>query len=93
MGDANLCSEKWDNPKFLHKKVSSILRNALEQNGIVTNNIGITYTADHAHGDNEFAESAIDHVYNSSSISDKIQINKLSNSSSDHVPVSVKYII
>ena len=85
IGDANLCTEKWDNAKLLHKKVSTILRNALEPNDLVSNNVGITYTADHTHGDNKYSESAIDHVYNSRKISDRIQISKLCNSSSDHV--------
>ena len=74
MGDANLCSDKWNEPGYAKKNISKILRNTLDQNDMVTQDIGITYVADHAHKDNIFSESSIDHVYNSESLSDKIVI-------------------
>ena len=91
VGDANLCTEKWDDKDFLHKNVAEILRTSLDQNGLKVNNIGITYTADHTQMNNTIAESAIDHVYNSHRISKKLTINKLNNNASDHLPVLVKY--
>ena len=52
--------------------------------------VGTTYAADHAQSNNQIAESSIDHVYNSCNMTNKITINKLDNSSSDHVPVVVR---
>ena len=43
MGDANLSSLKWNNAKFLNKNVSIPLRNVLDQNGLVYNEVGVTY--------------------------------------------------
>ena len=45
--------------------------------GLKINDIGITYTADHAQKNNTIAESAIDHVYNSQDMSLSIEIKKL----------------
>ena len=87
MGDANLDAIKWNDRNFPHKNVSIPLRHTLQMCGLKVNDIGITYTADHALKNNKIAESAIDHVYNSENLSLKIVIKKLSNATSDHVPV------
>ena len=59
LGDANLDSNKWDNPKFLDKKVSKNLRNVLDRNGFQFNKIGNTYFADHAQANGNVAESRV----------------------------------
>ena len=63
MGDANLCSQKWNNVKFLNKNVSIPLRNVLDQNGLINKEVGVTYQSDHLQVNGQIAESALDHVY------------------------------
>ena len=42
LGDANLCSMKWDYPGFLHKQISDELRETLLQCGLELSQIGTT---------------------------------------------------
>ena len=35
LGDANLCSNKWNEDEFVNKNVATILKNVLEQEGLV----------------------------------------------------------
>ena len=86
-GDANLCTLKQLDNGFLHKNVSIPLQNCLTRCGLVVNQIGLTYQADHSLPDGSIPSSAIDHVYSSKSLDDLIQINKLPNSSTDHLTV------
>ena len=58
--------------------------------GMIINQIGTTYQADHAGKDGNVAESAIDHVYHSTSINDQIKVHKLSISAACLVPISRK---
>ena len=87
MVDANLCTNKWDDAKFLYK---IILREVLEQSGITVRNVGNTYMADHMQKNGYIAESAIDHVYSSHSITNSTTIKTLNKGSSDLVPVIVE---
>ena len=48
MGDANFCSEKWNDIDFTHKRASKILKSTLQQRGIDVINVGVTYKAYHA---------------------------------------------
>ena len=48
LGDANLNSNKWDDPGFLHVKVATVLRYILDQNGLTVFNLRDTYLANHA---------------------------------------------
>ena len=63
MGDANLCTEKWNDPKFLKKKVANVLKNTLQQCGIRVHDVWKSYMADHVQQNMEISESALDHVY------------------------------
>ena len=83
---------KWIEPNYLNKKIANQLINCLQQNGIVSENVRTTFMADHMQTNGDIAESNIDHVYASKSVSQRIsKIRTLDNSSSDHYPVLVKY--
>ena len=47
MGDANLCSDKWNDPGFKNKTVAESLRSMLTQCGLKLRDLGSTFTADH----------------------------------------------
>ena len=34
IGDANLCSDKWNNPKFIHQMVADELKSTIKQCGL-----------------------------------------------------------
>ena len=87
IGDANLCSMKWNNPDFLNQNVSIPLKIVLDQCGLSINEVGITYKGDHIQVNGNIAQSALDHVYSSKSLESRIVVTKLSNGSSDHNPV------
>ena len=91
LGDANLCSEKWTELNYVRKSVAKPLIQCLDQNGLRVQNVGPTFQADHIQSNGKVAESSIDHVYNSLPLDDCIKLNKLSNSSSDHLPVLLSY--
>ena len=63
LGDANLWSDRWDSPSFLHKQVAEELRDTLTQCGLSQIKLGITYTADRLSDDNQEITSALDHIY------------------------------
>ena len=75
------------NSKFLNKNVSIPLRNVLDQCGLMSKEVGKTYQSDHLQTNGQIAESALDHVYCSKSIEEKVEIKKLDSGSSDHNPV------
>ena len=89
LGDANLCSDKWDLPTFLHKKVAEELRDTLTHCGLKLIPLGTTYTADRLDEDDQEITSALDHVYVSSIDEAKMTAKKLPNSATDHVPIMV----
>ena len=65
MGDANLCSEKWESPNFKHKRIADELKETLTQCGLKIQNLGKTYLADRLNPDGEEIESCLDHIYTS----------------------------
>ena len=85
MGDANLDSNKWDDPGFVKKLVSNNLRKVLDQNGLKVCSVGNTYFADHAQKNGNVAISAIDHVYFNADLEGIFQVNTLNTGSSDHI--------
>ena len=84
MGDANLCSTKWNNHDFLNKNVAIPLKITLDQCGLLSNDVGITYLGDHVQANGMVAQSALDHVYSSKSLDTRLDITTLTNGSSDH---------
>ena len=89
VGDANLCSEKWNSPTYAHKQVADELKDTLVQCGLHMIPLGITYTADRLSHDNQEITSALDHVYITTRDEDQIQARKLENSATDHLPIIV----
>ena len=85
----SILSNKWNNSKFLQKNVAAPLKIALDRCGLLFKDIGNTYQSDHIVANGSVPESALDHVYSSKSLEDKIEVKKLSNGSSDHNPVAV----
>ena len=83
-------ARRWDDPKFVNKNVAQILKNILQQYGLMIHEDGITYVADHIQSNQEIAQSALDHVYSSANMQN-IHVRRLPNSSSDHVPVLVSF--
>ena len=71
MGDANICTNKWNNPQYKHHRVVMELRSGLEQNGMKNIDIGNTYLADNTTQNGKIAESALDHIYMSSGMEEK----------------------
>ena len=90
-GDANLCSEKWLLDNYDRKSVAQPLQHCLEQNGLQIQRVGYTYQADHTLPNGEVPQSALDHVYNSVTIKESITVTTHQNSSTDHLPVIIKY--
>ena len=92
MGDANLCSAKWKDPKFLHRKIANQLIGCLEHCDLTQGDVGVTFESDHVQASGPTSESELDHVYLSNKISkEEIEISTIKNSSSDHHPVLVMY--
>ena len=54
-------------------------------------NVGVTYQADHAQANGSVSSSALDHVYSSETIQALINVKKLPNSATDHLPVISAY--
>ena len=90
-GDANLCANKWLSDDYDRKSVAQPLLHCLEENGLVIQDIGITFQADHSLPNGSVPESALDHVYVSKTLEACIETKKLENSSSDHLPVVTTY--
>ena len=87
-GDANLCSEKWQQSDFLLCYLSDELIGTLAQCGIENVKLGNTYLADRLSNDRLIIESALDHTYISSELKSKSTIKNLVASSTDHVPIT-----
>ena len=87
LGDANLCADRWHFPKFVNKKFAKSLQNTLSRCGLKVADIGPTFQSDHLKIDDDIYGSALDHVYYSSALENKLVIKSLKNSALDHLPV------
>ena len=87
LGDANLCSNRWNSPTFTYKRISDELRETLSQCGIKPIEMGTTYLSDKLSNDGAEIESCLDHVYASENILHKLRTLKLDNSATDHLPI------
>ena len=92
-GDANLCSLKWKDEKYLKKKYAIPILETLTSCNLINQDIGITFLADHSNKDGNISESAIDHVYVSESINSNVNSRRVLNTASDHFPVIISYAI
>ena len=57
MGDANLCSAKWKDPKFLHRKIANQLIGCLEHCDLTQGDVGVTFESDHVQANGLTSES------------------------------------
>ena len=63
MGNANLCSAKWKEPNFVHKKIANQLIGCLDHCELIQKDVGITFQADHIQSNGLTSESELDHVF------------------------------
>ena len=91
-GDANLCSRVWRNEEYKYKRISEELLDTLNQCGLKEIQLGNTYMADRLSKEGQTISSALDHVYLSTTLAQNTRVQKLSNSSTDHVPVKIEVI-
>ena len=87
LGDANLCSLKWDSPGFLQRRIAEEIRETLIQCGLVQLPLGITYVADRLNDDGSEITSSLDHIYLSVDLENNTKCFKLDSSGTDHLPI------
>ena len=63
MGDPNLCSAKWMDPKFPHKKIANQLMGCLDHCELSQAKVGITFISDHIQTNGLTSERELDHIY------------------------------
>ena len=90
LGDANLCSQQWENKEYTHFHVAAELRGMLSQCGMENCQIGNTYMADRLREDGTVIESAIDHIYINQADNLDMKVKKLPISATDHLPIVVE---
>ena len=59
MGDANLCSAKWKDPKFLHRKIANQLIGCLEHCDLTQGDVGVTFESDHVQAIGQTSSSSL----------------------------------
>jgi hypothetical protein len=92
VGDANLCSEKWNSPTFHLKQVADELKNTLVQCGLHLIPLGVTYIADSLNPKKQEMTSALDHAYVTIGDEHRTHAKKIENSATDHLPIIVSVI-
>ena len=90
LGDANLCSNKWYEETYPLRPIAAELQGALATCELTVAPLGLTYTADRLSPDGNLIQSALDHIYFSASLSEKIKCSKLDVQATDHVPIKTK---
>ena len=78
---------KWNEPKYKNANVTIVLRECLDSNGLKIEDIGDTHITNHIKKNGNIATSAIDHIYHRTENLEKIIFKKISNCSSDHLPI------
>lgn len=87
LGDANLCSEKWEEPEYIHQVLAEELKGTLALCGLKIAKLGQTYLADRLTEQGNTIRSALDHIYFSQELADQISTEALEESSTDHLPI------
>lgn len=87
ISDANLDSLKWNDTNYRHYKVATDMKNALEQNGMISLEIGNTFMADRRREDGSLIESALDHVNIQQIMAASTKVEKGRMGATDHVPI------
>ena len=93
LGDANLCSERWNAANYTHKRIAGEIQETLIQCGLTQVPLGPTYLADRLDENGMEIQSAIDHAYVSQSMMSRTNIQKLDNSATDHLPILASFIL
>ena len=93
MGDMNLCSQKWNDTNYRYKSLSQPLQDCLAECGLESQDVGLTYFADHASRNGNYARSALDHVYVSQTITKRTTQHSMYtyNGLSDHLPIMATF--
>ena len=68
MGDANVCSSKWDECNFKLKSIADEIKGSLAQSGMFSVPLGHTYQADRLSDNGDPIVSSIDHIYLSANL-------------------------
>ena len=63
MGDANICTSKWNNPDFKHKSVAEEIKGTLAQCCLLNVELGHTYLADRLNEHGLSIQSSLDHIF------------------------------
>ena len=87
MGDANLCSEKWAEPDYVHQILAEEIKSTLALCGLKIAELGQTYLADRLSEQGNTIRSSLDHIYFSEDLGMQISTEALEESSTDHLPV------
>ena len=91
MGDANLCSERWNSPLYKYKRIAEELRETITQCGLIQIDMGPTYFADRLNEDGSEVKSCLDHIYMSESLLPRATTKKLDNTATDHLPIFANF--
>ena len=93
MGDANLCSERWNATNYTYKRIAGEIQETLIQCGLTQIPLGPTYLADRLDENGMEIQSPIYHAYVSKSILSRTNVQKLENSANDHLPIMASFIL
>ena len=91
MGDANLCSARWNSPLYKYKRIAEELRETITQCGLIQIDMGPTYFADRLNEDGSEVKSCLDHIYMSESLLPRATTKKLDNTATDHLPIFANF--
>ena len=86
IGDFNLCMEKWTDRRYQWNKLADFWKHVISDNGLMFDNLGITFESHYTLQSGDKVKSALDHAYFSNS---HIFTNSrlVENSMSDHLPI------
>ena len=87
LGDANLCTEKWSEPEYVHQLQAEELKSTLALCGLNIAKLGQTFLADRLSNKGEVISSSLDHIYFSQELESRIRTETLTESSTDHLPI------
>ena len=87
MADRNMCTNKWNNPQYKHHRVAAELKSGMKQNGVLIVYLGNTYLADNITQSGNIEESALDHIYITRELEERVKVFNFEFSATDHLPI------
>ena len=84
-----MCASKWNDADFKLKTVAEELKGTLAQCGLINVELGHTYLPDRLSDAGLPIQSSLDHIYRSVELEDNTTGSKLTNTSTDHVPIMI----